>query len=61
MLRHAMSIRITEESFEMNDTSCPWCEADLVLRVIDDEQTCPECGTTWSYEDEHAVELPLAA
>jgi hypothetical protein len=47
---------------EMNDTTCPWCEAELVLRVVGDEQSCPECGTTWSYEDEVSeVELPLAA
>jgi Zn-finger nucleic acid-binding protein len=46
----------------MSDMSCPWCEADLVLRVVDDEQTCPECGTTWSYEDEAAeIELLIAA
>jgi len=46
----------------MNDTTCPWCEAELVLRVVGDEQSCPECGTTWSYEDERDVdELLLAA
>jgi ribosomal protein L37AE/L43A len=56
-----MSIRVLEERFEMNDMSCPWCEADLVLRVISDEQTCAECGTSWSFEDETAEELPLAA
>jgi predicted RNA-binding Zn-ribbon protein involved in translation (DUF1610 family) len=56
-----MTIRVMEESFEMNEMSCPWCEADIVLRVVADEQSCPECGTTWTYEDEPAVELPLAA
>ena len=61
MLRRVISIRVMEESFEMNDMSCPWCEAHLVLRLVEDEQTCPECGTTWSYEDEPADELPLAA
>ena len=45
----------------MSDACCPWCEADLVLRLVSDEQTCPECGTTWSYEDEATEELPLAA
>lgn len=45
----------------MNDVTCPWCETDLVLRVVGDEQTCPECGTTWSYEDDEAGELALAA
>ena len=45
----------------MNDSQCPWCEAELMLRVVDDEQTCPECLTRWSYEDETDVELALAA
>lgn len=46
----------------MNDTTCPWCEAELVLRVTGAEQSCPECGTTWSYEDEtETADLPLAA
>jgi ribosomal protein L37AE/L43A len=61
MLRHAMSIRELKERSEMNDSNCPWCEADLVLRVVSDVQSCQECGTTWSYEDEIADELPLAA
>jgi hypothetical protein len=38
----------------MNELSCPWCETELMLCVVGDEQTCPECGTTWSYEDEDA-------
>jgi len=45
----------------MNDTTCPWCETDLVLHLVSDEQTCAECGTTWSYEDEEVDALPLAA
>jgi hypothetical protein len=61
MLRHAMSIRVVEERYEMNDMSCPWCEADFWPRAVGDEQTCSECGTTWSYEDEAADDLPLAA
>jgi len=53
---------ISPEEVAMNDTTCPWCEAELVLRVVGDEQSCPECGTTWSYEDERDVdELLLAA
>ena len=36
----------------MNDLRCPWCETDLILHLVSDEQTCPECGTTWSYEEE---------
>ena len=46
----------------MNDNlSCPWCETDPILRIVADEQTCPECGTTWMYEDEPGIDLPLAA
>ena len=53
---------ISPEEDAMNDTTCPWCEAELVLRVVGEEQSCPECGTTWSYEDERDVdELLLAA
>ena len=59
-LGRAMSSQIEMEA-EMNDHSCPWCEADLVLHLLGNEQTCPECGTTWSYEDDETAELPLAA
>ena len=46
----------------MTSITCPWCELELVLAVTDDEQTCPECLTTWSYEsDEAQGELALAA
>lgn len=49
----------------MVEQQCPWCEASLriELRVVkdDDAQTCPECLTTWSFEDEPAYELTLAA
>jgi hypothetical protein len=50
----------------MYEISCPWCEIQLPLSFSDTrvEQTCPECSTTWSFEDdltELAVELPLAA
>jgi hypothetical protein len=56
-----MNIRVTEDR-SMNEVCCPWCEADLVLHVVGDEQTCAECGTTWSYEDEDESQaLPLAA
>ena len=46
----------------MNDTNCPWCECSLEIAAADeaDEQTCPECNTTWAYEDAQ-VELALAA
>jgi hypothetical protein len=45
----------------MNDVTCPWCETELVLRLIGEEQTCVECGTSWTYEDDEKIELPLAA
>ena len=45
----------------MTDATCPWCEAQLRLASADaPEQTCAECLTTWSYEDD-PVELALAA
>jgi hypothetical protein len=57
-----MSNQFALEVRTVNDMTCPWCEADLVLRVVADEQSCPECGTTWSYEeDEEAQDLALAA
>jgi RNase P subunit RPR2 len=59
-LRRAMSTQIELEA-EMNDVTCPWCETNLVLSVDADEQTCEECGTTWTYEEEEVFELPLAA
>lgn len=60
-LRSAMSTQIELEA-EMNDVTCPWCATELVLRVVGDEQTCTDCGTTWRYEDEaEDVELALAA
>lgn len=49
----------------MVEQSCPWCEAtlrvDAAVIAADDEQTCPECLTTWMLEDEPVVELALAA
>jgi hypothetical protein len=45
----------------MNDMSCPWCEAQLELAPESaDEQQCPDCLTTWTYELEEE-ELALAA
>jgi Zn-finger nucleic acid-binding protein len=46
----------------LNELSCPWCEVELTPAFADAaaEQTCPECRTTWLYEDE-PVELELAA
>jgi uncharacterized Zn-finger protein len=47
----------------MIEIICPWCEATLRLGFADEavEQTCPECQTSWTYEDVPAVELPAAA
>ena len=49
----------------MVEQKCPWCEATLrvELRVVTDDeaQTCPDCLTTWSLEEEPEVELALAA
>jgi hypothetical protein len=45
----------------MNNTTCPWCDIALELAADDSaEQQCPECLTTWRYE-EVELELPLAA
>ena len=50
---------------EVVEQKCPWCEAKLKveLRVVTDEDvnTCSECLTTWSFEDEPDVVLALAA
>lgn len=49
----------------MLEQTCPWCEAKIKveLRVLtgDEAQTCPECLTTWAFEDEPVYELALAA
>jgi hypothetical protein len=46
----------------MNDMTCPWCEVALELTVDQiDEQQCPDCLTSWRYEDEPVIELLLAA
>lgn len=46
---------------KMNDIACPWCESKLDgCGEGADEQQCPECLTTWCYE-EAEFELPLAA
>ena len=56
---------LAEGGAEVIEQTCPWCEASLKveLRVITDDEsnTCPECLTTWSLEDEPVVELALAA
>ena len=45
----------------MSDMACPWCEARLEGSSDgSDEQQCPECLTTWCYEDAD-VDLLIAA
>ena len=56
----AMAEQVAQE-VQMNDMTCPWCETDLVLRLVSDEQTCAQCGTTWSYEEEEGTEELLLA
>ncbi len=46
---------------EMNDVACPWCETRLEgWNEGADEQQCPECLTTWCYEEAES-EFLLAA
>ena len=46
----------------MNDMTCPWCEVALELSMEGNEdQQCPECMTSWRYEDEPVSELAQAA
>ena len=47
----------------MVETTCPWCEAELLLAhdVQVQEQTCPECLTTWAYETASETDMALAA
>jgi Zn-finger nucleic acid-binding protein len=57
-----MNGALRQEVMEVVQASCPWCEVELPASYADaaNEQTCPECRTTWLYEDE-PVELALAA
>lgn len=48
----------------MVEVSCPWCKAPLALSLAeqDQEQSCPECLTTWTYEvSANEAAVPLAA
>jgi hypothetical protein len=50
-----------ERRFVMVELICPWCECDLLVGAQPrDEEQCPECLTTWRYEEDE-VELALAA
>lgn len=45
----------------MLESTCPWCEAAIVVSNSPrGEDQCPECLTTWQYEEDE-VALPLAA
>ena len=51
-----------EGRLDVNDMNCPWCEVPLELAVEQaDEQQCPECLTSWCYEDAYESELALVA
>jgi hypothetical protein len=56
-----MVVRVQKEQAMTAEMICPWCATELVLRDDDQEQTCVECLTTWSYEDESETQLLLAA
>jgi hypothetical protein len=45
------------------EMSCPWCEAPLGVEfdAEQQEQSCPECLTSWSYEIVDQPEVALAA
>ena len=47
----------------MVEMTCLWCEAALRVEFsqVDDEQTCPECLSSWSYEDAPEVAWAVAA
>lgn len=47
----------------MVELDCPWCEAKLKVEwsARDEEQTCPECLTSWAYEMTEERELAHAA
>jgi hypothetical protein len=48
----------------MVQIDCPWCDTTLSVdpaAVTADEGSCPECLTSWCYEDEADYELALAA
>ena len=47
----------------MVEITCLWCEAAVAIDAhsFEHEQTCPECLSTWLFEDDAASELALAA
>jgi predicted RNA-binding Zn-ribbon protein involved in translation (DUF1610 family) len=45
----------------VTDDCCPWCEAQIEPELDAVAQTCPECLTTWAYEEVRESELALAA
>ncbi len=46
----------------MSDIGCPWCDLELPFEtLVAESATCPECHTTWRYEEDDEVELPIAA
>ena len=48
-----------EGRVQVEELMCPWCESPLELAVEPvAEQQCPDCLTSWRYEEE---EVSLAA
>ena len=48
---------------EMVVIECLWCESEVRIepRQMNDEISCPECRSSWVFEDESESELALAA
>jgi hypothetical protein len=47
----------------MVQIACPWCEAQLPLGGEEqaDEQSCPDCLTSWRYVDVEPLAVIAAA
>lgn len=47
----------------MVELTCPWCEAQLGVKweAEQQEQSCPECLTSWAYELAEEREMATAA
>jgi phage FluMu protein Com len=44
----------------MIEIRCPWCEEPVLVELSESvQQSCPECLTSWSFE-ETAAEEPIA-
>lgn len=47
----------------MVEIDCLWCAATIAVDPgqVEHEQTCPECLSTWLFEDQPESQLALAA